>query len=363
MSTTSHVHPAPNAEADPQPAPTPTPPESVLFSHEPVVDPARRKPPLIVVGLPRSGSTFLTHVLSSLRDWYVFDDLYFYQNVYKHGWHKGVLDEPARHKLLNFLGWQLRARIRHESIYRRPDCAWDDVARVEQAVARALRERPVRWHELMEEWLTRLALHHGRGRWGYKTPQDFLHMNMLAELFPGVRFLFVVRDPRAMMASKKFVRSQDGDPRQYHPWAYAWYWNMAWKTVRRFRDGGRAPVHTVHFEQLISAPETTAAAIAAFLETELDALELPRASNSSFADGRRRAVNPTEQWLCQAIAGSSMRQAGYEADPGRPRLRDLPELAWISARFASHQAARAFGPARKRVTFLPFLRTLWHGHA
>ena len=133
-----------------------------LLDH--VLDAVEGCSPVIVVGLPRSGSTFLAHVLTSLRDWYVFDDLYFYQNVYNRRLHRDVLGEEARRQLLNFLGWQLRARIRLESIYQRPNCAWDDVEKMEHAVAAALRDRPVRWHELMEEWLTRLAVHHGRSR-------------------------------------------------------------------------------------------------------------------------------------------------------------------------------------------------------
>ena len=32
-------------------------------------------PPVIVVGLPRSGSSYLAHVLSCLEGWFIFDDL------------------------------------------------------------------------------------------------------------------------------------------------------------------------------------------------------------------------------------------------------------------------------------------------
>ena len=37
--------------------------------------------PLIIVGLPRSGTSFLAHVLSAIDDWYVFDDLYCVQKA------------------------------------------------------------------------------------------------------------------------------------------------------------------------------------------------------------------------------------------------------------------------------------------
>ncbi|WP_107666876.1 hypothetical protein [Cyanothece sp. BG0011] len=54
-------------------------PTSPLFSTTPVVE--QSTPPVIVVGLPRSGSSFLAHTLSTLKDWYVFDDLMIYQKV------------------------------------------------------------------------------------------------------------------------------------------------------------------------------------------------------------------------------------------------------------------------------------------
>ena len=51
--------------------------KSILFSTTPIVQ--QPVPPVIVVGLPRSGSTYIAHVLSCFDDLYVFDDLYPYQ--------------------------------------------------------------------------------------------------------------------------------------------------------------------------------------------------------------------------------------------------------------------------------------------
>jgi hypothetical protein len=92
---------------------------------------------------------------------------------------------------------------------------------MDDALLTTFRGESIEWHELLEEWMTRLALHHGRSRWGYKAPQDFLHLDTLCELWPSVRFIFVYRDPRRVMASKKYVGEQDGNPNEYHPIVYA----------------------------------------------------------------------------------------------------------------------------------------------
>ena len=54
--------------------------ESPLFAISPVV--SEPKPsPVVVVGLPRSGSSFLSYVISQIDDWYVFDDLYLFRTA------------------------------------------------------------------------------------------------------------------------------------------------------------------------------------------------------------------------------------------------------------------------------------------
>jgi len=259
--------------------------QSPLFSPAPVVQ--KRTAPVIVVGLPRSGSSFLSHVLSSLDDYYVFDDLYLLQQVQALGAENRPLTSGELRKLTGFLGWAVRARIRYEDSFRAPDCTWEDMDRMVEAVRTAFEDKAVYWHTLLEEWLTRLAWHHGRRRWGYKTPQDFHHLDLLTDRFPGARFVFIMRDPRRMMASMKYVRDADGDPRQYHPIVYALYWRMARRAVDAFRAKDRAPVHEVRFEALVSDPDGEARRLAAFLSTSVSATVELGGTNTSFKAGRR----------------------------------------------------------------------------
>jgi hypothetical protein len=331
------------------------PDDSPLFATEPVVEAST--PPVIVVGLPRSGSSFLSHVLSSLGDWYVFDDLYLYQQVRALG-AEGPLTPEQLCRLVGFLGWTVRARIRFEDSFFKPDCTWEDVDRMVEAVLDTYRDRPVTWPELVEEWLMRLARHHGRTRWGYKTPQDFLHMRALAEVFPGVRYLFIMRDPRKMMASMKYVRAEDGDPRQYHPIPYALYWKMAYRAVNGFTKDGNAPVLPVRFEELVAAPDAEAERIAAFLESPKTGPVPVRGKNTSFGKGVRKDITETERYICERLAGPLLVEAGYEPSGARFRVRDVPHLAWLTLRFGVYQLVRIVKRPDARHSVKAFLRRL-----
>ncbi len=294
--------------------------------------------------------------MSALDDWYVFDDLYLHRHARAMG-ASGALEREQLEKLVDFLGWQLRARIQFETDFNRPDCSLDDVSEMNAALLETFSKTPVRWHELMEEWLVRLALHHGRSRWGYKAPQDFMQMEMLTGLFPGIRFVFILRDPRDTMSSFKFVKSEDGTPGQYHPWVYAHYWRMANQRADQYARALDVPMLRVRFEDLVGDPPREGRRLAEFLDTKLSGA-LPSGANTSFRDGARRSISETERWICERVAGREMDRQGYARDGARFRVRDLPDLATTTLRFTSHQTRRLWKNPAPRTSVAGFLRNL-----
>ena len=317
-------------------------------------------PPVVVVGLPRSGSSFLCHVLSMLKDWYVFDDLYVYQIVQAQNL-KGSLTPEQQQKFLDRLGWATRARIKWERNFFVPQCSWDEVFQMEKAILETFQGQAVDWPTLLEEWMMRLALHHDCHHWGYKTPQDFMHMDTLTDLFPGIRFIFILRDPRKVMASMKNLvhrKGGDGDPRQYHPVAYALYWKMAYEKVQQFIAGGRAPVAIVRFEELVANPSAIAESLAEFLETEVANQVAVERSNTSFESQKRRDVTATERWLCEQLVGPTMEKAGYEVQHVKPKFQDVIDLGYTSAQFALYQAHRIITDKKRRKSVLAYLNHL-----
>lgn len=329
---------------------------SPLFSLEPVAQP--EKAPVVVVGLPRSGSSFLSHVLSCIDDLYVFDDLYLLQQAQDLN-AMGELTPQQLDKLLDFLRWTVKARIKHEQNFVKPDCTWEDVDQMVEAVKTTFSERSIDWHTLLEEWLSRLALHHGRSHWGYKTPQDFMHMDLLSKVFPGVRFIFIMRHPEKMMSSMKYVHPQDGNPSQYHPVAYTLYWKMAYQKVQAFIETKKAPVHLVRFEDLVKAPTQEAEKLAEFLGLELSGDVPVRGSNTSFASGQRKTITPTESRIYELLAGETVKQAGYSFENSQLRLQDVPDLFGTTVRFVTYQIGRLFDQKGGRSSIITYCKNLF----
>jgi hypothetical protein len=307
-----------------------------------------------VVGLPRSGTKFLTHVMNHIRGLYVFDDLYYFREARGTG-AREVLDPDQLEHLIRWLGARSMPERTKVHLHRHALEA-ADVERLQESVRRALPGPRVPLHAPLEEWMLRLAMLNGCEHWGYKAPQDFMILDRLATAFPGARFLFIYRDPRAMMASYKFVPDTYGDARQYHPVPYALYWRMAHRTIAE-REAV-LPIRHVKFEDLIREPLAVGRSIAEFLQLPWQEPRIPEKVNTSFDTRERSEINPTERWICERLAGDAMVRAGYELGQGGPRLRDLPELLKLSVRFAGRQGWKSITMPRKRASAKMFLLRL-----
>lgn len=323
--------------------------------------------PVIVVGLPRSGSSYLAHVLSCLKDWFVFDDLYPYQKAAALSI-SSSLDLAKERELLrefiNSLTWQLRAKIKYEQNFSIPNVSWDDTFEMEDVLLKALDQEPLTWPQVLEEWMMRLTLSVGKERWGYKTPQDFMHMDELSDLFPGVKFIYILRDPRKMMRSFKNLPqvkthgSQDGESRQYHPLVYALYWKKAYEEVQAFAKRCKAPVETVKFEDLVESPEKVAGRLAEFLNTEIVGNVALEKGNTSFKNTSPRELTNTETLICEKIAGSAMQSIGYPTSNPKPKLSDVVDLLNTSTTFSIYQIQRIISDKKARASVTAFIKRL-----
>ncbi|MDJ0788587.1 MAG: sulfotransferase [Myxococcota bacterium] len=297
--------------------------------------------PVIVVGLPRSGSSFLSHVISQLGDCFIFDDLYLHREAIGRD-AMGRLSDAHLRELLHFLGWQIRARLRWGS-YSRPNLTEEDVEPMNESLVAAYsgREAPT-WYELQREWMTRLALAASARIWGYKCPGEFTHVDQLIEHYPDARFIYLMRDPTNVLASyKNIAGSTDGTPGQYHPVVYASYWRSAASAYRRHVERyGPERVMLVRFEDLVADPKGQADRIADFIGTErAREIDTP-APNTSFPEGGRRGISGLEERILSRVASAEAGHLGYTLPPGRISLRDGVEFAWISLRFAVYQVRR-----------------------
>ncbi len=316
-------------------------------------------PALIVVGLPRSGSSFLAHVLSTLKDLWVFDDLYVVQKA--EAITLEPMDDDQLERYVDRLAWETRARVKWEQDFDTPAVALEDIDRMEADLLDRTRGTAPLWHDVASSWVEGLAIANNCSHWGYKTPQDFLHLDLLHEVWPEARFVHLLRDPRDIMRSYKNLEASkggDGDPRSYHPVAYSLYWRMSQRRLQAAKREGQLAIETVRFEDLVADSDAVADRLAAFLSTSTTRSAEVDSHNSSHRSGPKRTLTDTEQWICQRLAGPELAAAGYGLRPVRPRVGDAFELLRVTISFVVFQVSRSVTDPEKRRSVLNVAKSL-----
>src|SRR6476661_436967 len=97
--------------------------------------------------------------------------------------------------------WSRKRRAKVlEQILRHP--RYSDWCLSEEKVRALVEERkPSTYNELVGLLFGAYALREDKPRWGDKTPENVLHVELLARLFPGAVFVHVIRDGREVAAS------------------------------------------------------------------------------------------------------------------------------------------------------------------
>jgi hypothetical protein len=230
------------------------------------------------------------------------------------------------------------------------DVSGDDVlARVHALAA------PASFADVIEAVYTCYAEPRGARRWGDKTPRYVLDIPLFDGLFPGARFVHIVRDGRDVAMSLRSVRFGPNDPM-----GAAGFWARRVRAGRR--DGGRLGAERyaeVRYEALIADPEHELRAICEVLDLRWDPamLEYHRGVDEALPDDRRSQHRhedrpPTaglRDWRTEmsaddvaafeAVAGDLLDELGY----GRGAPAPGPVLR---ARAAWHQTS---GRVRRRM--------------
>lgn len=132
--------------------------------------------------------------------------------------------------------------------------------------------------EFADRFFGYMAQHHGRPRWGEKTPLHALYIGQILNVYPEAKIIFVTRDAKNTIAST--LKSS------HVHWglgtALANYLACS-KALSRHQHDRR--VHSVQYEQFVSAPEQEIRTLCAFLEEPFQETMLtPGMLDSSYAD-------------------------------------------------------------------------------
>lgn len=197
-------------------------------------------------------------------------------------------------------------------------------------------------------------------RWvGFGEPWILDFAPMLARAFPDARFLVLLRDPRAVVASMKGIARTHPDE-VVNTVSYGRHWRKYVALLTHLADdpaiAGR--LRAIRYEDLLQDPERVMTEVCRFLAVDPDPQMLDARSyvdwgtggawsgNSSFgteagvldrtaAERWRRTLAPDVANLVEWLCGPDMRLAGYEPDGGVAAGDALATLADESPRYSN----------------------------
>lgn len=311
--------------------------------------------PIFVVGAPRSGTSLLARMLDAHPSIGLADELCFFDIVL--GARREMPELDSAERIERFL--ELLPKMDHVRF-------WADGELLIRAAAERLRADPspcyaAFYRHLMEARAAAL----GKRRFGEKTPWNVRHLEALEALFPNARFVHIVRDPRAVVASKRKLPRTSRDVVTN---AVKWAIDVA--AAARYRDGSpdrAARLLEIRYEDLVRCPETVLRRVTDFLGEPFDPAMLAFAEAGALAfkdqpwrEGVRRPLfdssleawrtelSPAQVSLVQGLTRRGMARYGYPAEPVPLRARlELPLqvlrefAAWLAFKRgeARHRAA------------------------
>ncbi len=293
---------------------------------------AKIQPMIFVTGASRSGTTLMSHVLGRHSEIAGLREMqYFGTSWSPHGYRRSMKMSEVKRAVRLLLEHQAKGAVPPR-----------DLASDIDAVLSSLGQEPDN-ADVFAATADHLARRAGKSVPCEQTPRNIYYAEALLDCFPDARFVHVLRDPRAVMASQKYrwrKRELMSQPSRmsrlqqlrtwtnYHPYIVARLWNRA--TAEAVRLQSHARFCTVRFEDLISEPEQTVRDLCAFLQVEYeDAMLAVEHVNSSHevSTGRQTGFSQTsiESWKSALTrdeiavvanrCGPLMTQTDYPAGP------------------------------------------------
>jgi tetratricopeptide (TPR) repeat protein len=235
--------------------------------------------PIFIVGMPRSGTTLVEQMLSMLPDVAV----------------AGELPDIA------ILADELRVMLANT-------CPVDNITQLTREQCDGLAQR----------YLDKLNGEYPQAiRVTDKLPQNFLHLGIIALLFPMARVIHCVRDPLDTCLSCYF-QEFTGD----HPYAYdladlGAYYRQYQRLMIHWGEVLDIPIFEVRYEDLVRNPDKLSRAMVEFCGLKWDARCL------EFQEGEHLAATASFQQVRQPIYASSVGRWRHYADYLEPLQRAL----------------------------------------
>jgi hypothetical protein len=265
------------------------------------------RPPLLIIGSPRSGTTFLTRTINRFLDIHIARDggvfLRFHRNA---AWYGDLSDEANLRRLIDDLY--------QDGLFRQRFLERGLNVSASELLA-TLPERS--FSGLVRHVFSETARTHGKHYWGNKRPSYALHLNEIDAVLPGAKVVHIVRDGRDSVLSMRRATHLLLEKN--------WYFAATdWKEhVLRGREIGKAlgpdRYFELTYEELLTSPGDVFARLLAFIGAGDDAqAQLDRVRTGIAAKMRtsnygkwRTQMPPHAIRIVERVAGDTLRDLGY----------------------------------------------------
>ncbi|MEA5577330.1 sulfotransferase [Anabaena sp. UHCC 0451] len=204
-------------------------------------------PPIFIVGMPRSGTTLMTAMLSAHPHIAIPSETHFLRHWIKQYSH---LDLTNPTHFADF--WQ---EFTHSQHFSRLDINPQTTYRLILNTGKT--DFPTIFTSILQEYATQRQ----KTRWGEKTPDHYQSLNLLFDWYPQAKIIWMVRDPRAVTASLLTM-----------PWAnsyvnrHAITWRDSIQQLKKWVEDQR--VISINYENLINHTEAILKQVCEFINED-----------------------------------------------------------------------------------------------
>ena len=279
------------------------------------------KSPLFLLGCPRSGTTMLSELLASTK-WGSPVETHFITRYYDEAIRIDLSDRNAFRSLVGkilkmraVMQWNLKVDI--DAIYN--SLPTKDYSSLVNAIC-MIRAR-----------------NEGLANWGDKTPNYSLRIDVIHELFPTAKILFIVRDGRDVAAS---LLNREWGPNNI--WSAANYWAKCNRTCPIIEQREAAGLWLkVKYEDLLDDPNTHLRRVYEFLGHEADDAAVEQTVTAVRANNHTKwktTLTPSQIRVFEQTAGKTLQRLGYATTHQPTDVNPMLKSAfWMHERIAHGQ--------------------------
>ena len=326
------------------------------------------RPPIFVVGTPRSGTTLTARILGLHSGIFMPGETHFFDDIYAR---RQALGAPRQAQAAEAIAARLSTLYER---YNEPA----DQQRIrtlggENALKKLLGTSCDTYGDVLSRFMQyQIPSNSTKRRWGNNVPKDLFYVGDILGFYPEAKFIICVRDIRDFLLSYqnrwKTTASEHTEriKKLYHPIVTSLLWKAAMKQVRVAQQlVPQANLMMIRYEDLVTQPETTINTLCQFLKEPYEAAMLRvETHNSSFGGQQqgifatsmqrwRQHLSPEQVYIAERIANPELERLGYQTANVRPNLFKLLHIA-ASFPYALCRALHANRSVRGPM--LPYLK-------